>query len=194
MKQWAILDGFSHTRKKETFWNVDTTSHDSSSGDYSALAEMCHGMKWRLKKWKMEDEEKKAFPRIWFLKKQTGLSRERNSLSWKAWSCRRATCEAINACWHLAKNVQILSELRPKKLLVPSTNQHGFDWRLWELCLCIHWAENWALQVNSGGFYPQQAVHQGFFDGENVRVFEIVTWVNEKSCSIFIVVVHGPFQ
>lgn len=151
-------------------------------------------MKWRLKKCKIEHEEEKVFPRIWFLKKQTGLSRERNSLSWKAWSCRSSTFEAINTCWHVAKNVQILSEWRPKKLLLPATNQRGFDWRLWQLCPCICWTENWALRVNFGGFYTQQAVHQGSFDGENVRVFEIVTWVNEKFCSIFIVVVHGPFQ
>lgn len=54
--------------------------------------------------------------------------------------------------------------------------------------------ENQTPQVNSGGIYSQQALHQGFFDGENIRAFEIVTSVNEKSCSIFIVVVHGPFQ
>lgn len=29
-----------------------------------------------------------------------------------------------NAYWHIAKNVQILSELRPKKLLLPATNQN----------------------------------------------------------------------
>jgi len=54
--------------------------------------------------------------------------------------------------------------------------------------------ENQAPQVSSGGFYSQQALHQGFFDGEYVTVFEIVISVNKKSCSIFIVVTHGPFQ
>lgn len=142
---------------------------------------------------KIEDDKKKAFPRIWFLKKQTGLSREKNSLSWKASSCRSSTSEAINAYCHIAKNVLVLSELRPKKLLLPATNQHGLEWRMWELCLDIYWAENWALRVSSGGFYTQQDVHQDFSDGENVRGFEIVTWVNEKFCSIFMVVVHEPF-
>lgn len=52
---------------------------------------------------------KKTFPRIWFLKKETTLKRKELS-----WSCRSSTYEAINACWHIAKNVQILSELWPR--------------------------------------------------------------------------------
>lgn len=73
--------------KWHIFWNVakqhaisfkdETEETQGIIQPETALVKVRNGMKWRLKKWKVKDEKRQAFSRMWFLKKQAGpLSQE----------------------------------------------------------------------------------------------------------------------
>lgn len=144
---------------------------------------------WRNGKWKMKKGKLFLESDFWRSKQDHSLK----SIFWKAWSCKSTTSEAINARWRIARSIRILLELRPETIATYHKSA-----RLWLKAVgampVYTLIEDQATQVNSRGLYSQQVLHQGFFVGENIRGFQIVTSVNEKSCSIFIVVVHGPFQ
>lgn len=126
----------------------------------TVLVKVCNSMKWRLKKWKLKDEKNKLFLESDFWRSKQVQSFR--SIIWKAWSCKSTTCEAINPHWHVARSVQILSEYRPEKPLLPTTNPHSFDWRLWELCWCPHWLRIEPLESILGKFILKRLYSKAF--------------------------------
>lgn len=94
--------------KQHIFWNV--AKHPISFKDETETAQgiVQHWpkcvMEWmkteKVEKWKMK--ESKLFLESDFCRSKQD-SQEKETLSWKTWSCWSSACEAINACWHIAK-------------------------------------------------------------------------------------------
>lgn len=141
--QWVWGNALRCWIKWHIFWNV--AKHPISFKDETEAAPgiIQHSSKcvvvWNedLKSGKQKMKKRKLFLESDFWRRKQ-LSRERNSLSWKAWSCRSSTCKAKMLTGTQQKMFKFFQNWDPRSYCyLPQIKMSA--WRLWELCLCTHW-------------------------------------------------------